>query len=41
MSDIEYDCRYVIATAYVRWAMQHGPWPINFIAYMRALGLVV
>jgi hypothetical protein len=33
MSDIEYDCWYEIAAVYVRW-------PVNYIAYMRALGLL-
>lgn len=39
MSHTETLCRWTIAEAYLFWCSQHGPWPWNWLAYIRALGL--
>jgi len=41
MSDIEHDCRWRLAEAYMGWCLAQGMKLLNWVAYCRALGLDV
>lgn len=41
MGASEEECRWEMARAYLRWKVRYGPRPLNFLAYLRAIGLSV